>query len=1202
MHRRPSRASLALILLGLCATASAAQEFRGAITGRVSDTSGSVIPGATVTVTNTATGVAATATTNEVGSYTVPYLTPATYTVNFELVGFRKVVRSVDVRVGDRVEVNVVLEPGAIAENVTVTAQTPLLDLTSGSSGQVVDEKRLAALPLADGNPFVLARFAPGIVYYGDLKFSRPFDNAGTSNIVADGAPGGNEFMIDGSPNEANKSGGLPRVAYVPPTDLVQQFKVETASFDAQQGHTAGAVINVVLKSGTNDFHGDGYGFLRNDTLSANDFFLKRLGQPKTGLEYKHWGGVIGGPVARNRTFFFAGFERLTDLFPEPGQYTVPTAAERQGDFSTLLQAGIVIYDPLTAQRQGNTTVRLPFPNNNINQAYNPVTGQWSPANRLSPIALTYLKYYPMPNQPGDAQGRNNYLSPNPRTDTFYAPSYRVDHELTSSQKLFVRYYRNHRIENRNNWTGDINGIKPTGNFLFRINDGVTAGHTYTINNSTLLDMRGGWSRFQELNQREHEGAIDPASLGFSSSTASLFGGASYLPRFDIGGMSSLGDTVGDGTIHSIYSFQPTVTKLKGSHSIRLGYDFRLYKEYGYKPGNVAGTYTFRTDYTRQTNLSASAPIGQDLAAFMLGQPTGGSIDLNANRLNYTPYHGLFVQDDWRATSRLTLNLGLRYELEGATTEAQNRNLRGFDATDPSPIQAKAQAAYALNPIPELSVANFQVLGGLTYADSTNRSFWNPDKTVFEPRAGFAYSVNDVTVVRGGFGVYAVPFIIDALNQTGYSQSTNLVPTLDNGLTFVANLANPFPNGATSPTGSNLGLATFLGKNVAVVPVDRKQARSARWSIGIERQLPGAWVVEAAYIGSHGYNLTTYIDADPIPAQFLSTSPFRDDATIARLDGNVSNPFMGLVPGTNLNGSVVSRSQLLRPFPQFVASGNQPGVMSQAYDGTNRFHSVQGRIEHRFSGGYTLTANYTWSRFRERVSKLNPTDTQYEDRVSENDVPHRLALSGIWELPFGRGHRFGGSSAWSNALTGGWSVQALGQIQSGRPLCRSESIAGQVPVFGYGPGSTSDPCALRNVYYNGDPNQLRANISEANTDNSFDTSGFYFHDPTVQTNGADDPNRQRADTRIRLADNLRTFPSRLDNFRNPVLNLWDISFVKRFALTEGVRVQLNFELLNAFNKVVFTTPNLDPTNSDFGRAIQQSNLPRNIQLAAKLLF
>ncbi len=695
--------------VAVLATPISAQEFRGTVTGRVTDASGAIIPGVTVSVTNVQTGVATPSVTNDAGSYTVPYLTPGTYTVAFELMGFRKLVRTVEIRVADRLVVDAQLEPGNIAETVEVTASSPVLELASGSAGQVIDEKRIQSLPLSDGNPFVLARLAGGVSYTGDLKFSRPFDNNGTSALVADGAAGGNEFTLDGSPNTANKASGAPRVAFIPPSDSVQEFKVETASFDAQQGHTAGATVNVVMKSGTNKLRGTTYGFLRNDKLSSNDFFLERAGEPKDKLTYSRWGGTAGGPILKNRTFFFASFERLDDTFPEPDQYTVPTDAERNGDFSALLPLGIVIYDPLTAKKQADgRIVRTPFPNNII------------PKNRLSPVALNYLAYYPLPNQAGDAQGRDNFLSSNPRSDDFYSESYRVDHNLSGSQRLFVRYLRNHRREARNNWTGEVNGIRPTGNFLYRINDGLTGNHTYTINSRTLLDTRVSWSRFQEPNVRQHQGALDPAALGFSSQSASYFSG-SYLPRFDIGGMSLLGDSVGSGIVHSIYSAQPTLTRLMGNHSIRLGYDFRMYREHGFGPGHAAGTYSFRTDYTRQSNLSAGASIGQDLASFMLGIPTGGSIDRNGERFDQTLYRAGFVQDDWKVSDRLTLNLGLRYEFEAAATERENRNWRGFDTTTSSPIEGAAAAAYAKGPVPEVPVGAFQVRGGPVFADDSHR-------------------------------------------------------------------------------------------------------------------------------------------------------------------------------------------------------------------------------------------------------------------------------------------------------------------------------------------------------------------------------------------------------------------------------------------------------------------------------------------------
>jgi Carboxypeptidase regulatory-like domain len=362
---------IVLFLLGLRVPAAQAQEFRGSIAGTVSDKSEAVLPGVTVTATNVDTGVGTTAVTAADGRYLLPFLTPGSYSVTAELMGFKKLVRpGVAVRIGDRLTLDLALEVGALAEVVSVTAESPLLDTLSASQGQVIDEKRIALLPLSDGNAFTLARLAPGVAYTGDLKFSRPFDNGGTSGIVSDGASGGNEFTLDGSPNMASSR----RVAFVPPAGAVSEFKVETASFDAQQGHTAGATVNVMIKSGTNALKGEGYWYYRDDKLSKNDFFLEAAERPKAAMSYDRFGGFTGGPILKNRTFFFAAVEWLYDEFPEPGQFTVPTEKMRNGDFSELLAAGITIYDPATAVRRADGRIeRQPFPGNIV------------PVSRISP-------------------------------------------------------------------------------------------------------------------------------------------------------------------------------------------------------------------------------------------------------------------------------------------------------------------------------------------------------------------------------------------------------------------------------------------------------------------------------------------------------------------------------------------------------------------------------------------------------------------------------------------------------------------------------------------------------------------------------------------------------------------------------------------------------------------------------------------------
>ena len=356
----------------------------------------------------------------------------------------------------------------------------------------------------------------------------------------------------------------------------------------------------------------------------------------------------------------------------------------------------------------------------------------------------------------------------------------------------------------------------------------------------------------------------------------------------------------------------------------------------------------------------------------LLGQPTGGIIARSADRYNETRYQGFFFQDDWRVNSKLTLNLGLRYEYEGATTERDNRNTRGFDPAATLAITNAAQAAYAANPIPEVSPSAFKVLGGLQFADDSNRGFYAADKNNWQPRLGMAYSIDDKTVLRAGYAIYAVPAVIWNVYQAGFSQDTNIVPTNDNGLTFVANLANPFPSGVADPPGASQGVNTFVGRTIGRWEADVngfQNPQAMRWSISVQRELPHQWVVEAAYVGNKSDNLSVDTELNPVPRSYLSTSPSRDTATINYLTANVTNPFRGLLPGTNLNGTTVQRQQLLVPYPQFT------GVQSRAHDGTSKYNGLQGRLEKRFTSGYTVLVSYTWSKFTEQVSLLNATDS-----------------------------------------------------------------------------------------------------------------------------------------------------------------------------------------------------------------------------------
>jgi hypothetical protein len=1196
--------SISFVFLHMVIAPVFGQEVRGSITGRVVDGTNAAVAAAKVTVTNLGMNTSTAVKTDEAGNYSVLFLAPGSYSVTVEAQGFKKLLhQGIEVRVSDKLTLDLQLEVGAVQESVSITSGATLLETSTASAGQVIDRRRISELPLSDGNPFTLTRLAAGIGYVGDLKFSRPFDNNGSSDFISTGVSraAGHEFTLDGIPNTDDNGSSSNRVAFIPPADAVQEFKVETASFDAQQGHGAGAAVNVALRSGSNELHGTIYEFVRNDVLSANDFFINRTNltanpsrdknkdgkADRDALRYNRYGATIGGPIripklydGRNKSFFFFAYEGLRDVFPEPALFTVPTEAERNGDLSALLaiNPSFQIYNPFSARQDGSRIRRDPFPGNRI------------PQNLISPIARAYLQFYPLPNQSGDSQGRNNFISGQPRTDKFHSESYRFDQTISEKQKFYFRYTHNNRLEARSNWSGEVNGLLSTGNFLTRKNDGFSYDHLYTFSPTTILDMRVGFSRFFETNVRQHEGNFDPASLGFSPQSAGFFGDDKYLPRFEFpsGSFSNIGDSRGDIRTHNIYAVQPTLTRIVGAHSFKTGYDFRSYRENSNPAAHAAGRYDFNTNFTRgPLDNSTAAAIGQEFASFLLGLPTAGFIDRNAARSNQTLYSGIFLHDDWKVNPKLTLNLGLRYEWEGATTERFNRNTRGFDETVSSPIEAAAKAAYAANPIAEIPVASFNIKGGLLFADDTKRGFWESDKNNFQPRLGFAWQLNDKTVVRGGFGMYAAPFVIDGVNQTGFSQATNIVPTLNAGLSFApacntcGNLFNPFPTGVAAPPGASLGFATFLGRDLDILPVDRNNGQTRRWEISIQRELPGQWLLEAAYIGNRAYDLTTgnnsndNIVINAIPARYLSSSRVRDDATINFLSANVKNPFQNLLPGTSLNGSTVQRQQLLRPFPEFGR------IRTRRDDGEGIYHAGQFRIERRFTNGFTLLTSYTWSKVIEEITFLNESDQDYERRIGSDDIPHRVVVSSIWELPFGRGRRFGADhKGFVNAFIGGWQIQGIYQWQSGRPIDLSD----------------------RNIYFNGDPSQLRAKITGNTVEGTFDTSGFYFTDAAVQTNGVIDPAKQRADTRIRLANNIRILPSRLPGFRRQPLNQWDLSMIKNFSITEKIKCQLRGEFLNAFNHPQFGDPTTDPTSSNFGKVTGQNNLPRNVQIGLKVIF
>ncbi|NWF84923.1 MAG: TonB-dependent receptor [Bryobacteraceae bacterium] len=1178
----------------LLASVLSAQETRGTITGTVTDPSGAAVAGAKLSAQNLQTNTVVQGTTGNDGTYTIPYLLPGPYSITVEVQGFKKLVRQgIELRISERVNLDLRLEIGATQEAVNVTADAPLLEVSTATSGQVIDRRRIAELPLAEGNPMTLIQLAPGIVITGGYTSNSALSNSGPSNFEVNGSPGGNEYTLDGTPNTADRQGqGAARVGLQPPTDAVEEFKVVTAGFDAQQGRTAGGSIDVAVRSGTNEFHGSLYEFVRNDILMANSFFFNRQGRERQTRRYNRFGGTVGGPVSipkvysgKDRTFFFTSYERIRPITPALETLTVPTAAFRQGDFSSLLNRAtpLYVYDPRTARVEGSRVVRDPIQCNGRLNVICP--------DRISPIARNYLSFLPLPNS-GDASLTGNYSGNGPGDNTYDVFLVRLDHTFNQKHRIFGRYSQGWRTEIDENSAGTVNGVRVNGRLGHRGNKGGVIDYIFVPSATTVLNVRAGMTRFKQDRFSLASFDYDVTKMGFSDTALKLFT-ANTLPQINVSNFSSPVEPTGYLNTNPTWSFQPTLTRIAGSHSMRFGYDYRVYQQNRANQTYKAGQYNFANDFTRQTDQNPSIPLeqnmAQSMAALLLGQPTGGNFPLLADNAATAKYHSFFFQDDWKVARRLTLNLGLRYELDLGTTERYNRIIRDFDSSVPNPTEPAVRANYAKNPIPEIAPADFRLPGGLVFAGQDGRGF-KADKNNFQPRIGAAYQINERTAIRGGWGMFMVPFFLDALNQNGFSRNTPLVASPDLGLTFTASLANPFPNGYIPE--AKRDLASLVGQNPGtIVPVNRVNGIVQRWEVSLQRELPGRWLVEGAYIGNKGSSLTVGVDANPIPRKYQSTSAVRDQALINFLDTPVPNPFRGVAgyEGTNLyTASTIARSQLLRPYPQYT------GLSRERYDGASTYNALQARVEKRFSAGYTILATYAWSKYLEQVSLLNPTDDRFEKRLSDADSPQRLAVSGIYELPFGRGRRFG--SAWSGAkeaLLGGFQLQGIFQYQAGRPL------------------------TLGNVYYNGNLSDLSPTIKSSTigvlgssniTDNVFltnmQTTGFYFQDAAVQTNGQLDAAKQRNDSRINLSQNIRTLPSRVSNFRNQGITLLDISLIKNFAFTESVKLQFRAEAINSFNRAHFFGPVLNPRDANFGRVTNTDSptLPREFQLGLRLVF
>lgn len=1145
-------------LLLACAAASLlAQNPYGRITGHVVDPTGAAVAGAAVRIVQADTNIAAHATTNGSGVYELPNLPPGRYRIEVSMAGFKRYDRSpLEVRLGEVLGVEIALELGAMEEKVTVTVESPLLETESAGFSQTLTSRMLVDAPLGGRSLTYLMQLAPTMVatsppMHGWLPQARGFDSA-----FVNGASGSNtnEFTMDGIPN-MDRGGTM---AFVPPPEMIQEVRVETAGYDASIGHILGAQVNMIVKGGSNTPHGNLYFSHLSRPLMSNPFFVnKALHDLSTGPPTKakrdslfpysltnRYRGSFGGPVylpkiydGRNRTFFNYGNDFMLRLVPSQEFDTVPTAKQRTGDFSGLLALGsqYQIYDPRTIAAAPNGRFsRLALAGNII------------PASRLSPIASKLIDLYPQPNAAGTSDGRNNLFAAYSDRVPLSLHLVRVDHVINPNHRLYGSFLYNKTRAGLGRDFFTATGLTQDDNRFSVVLDDVIAPRP-----DLVVNLRAGVVRIAHVNAPYTVG-VDLAQYGFSPDLLSMIDSETrQLPAINIEGMTAFGTETIDRWGHQNSYFGGNVSHVRGSHTLKTGAEWRVIQSNHTSPGRVTPSFTFAADWTKgPLDTSAAAPIGQGLASFLFGLPTGGFTDRNATYAETSKFFATYLQDDWKVTRKLTINAGLRYEVELPYTERYNRTVRGFDFSAASPISAAALANYTRSPIAQVPVSQFSTRGGLLFAgvNGAPRTLWDTDANNFSPRLGIAYHLMPKMVLRGGYGVFFGTFgdRTDVFLQ-GFSRTTTLVPSPDNGLTFTGTLANPFPNGVLQPVGATAGMKTALGQTPAFFWAGAKEPYIQRWSVDVQRELPYRLLLDVGYVGNRGTGLGASTAFNATPEQYLSTSPTRDQAAIDFLAVKVANPFFGLpeFAGTSLSTATVNRSQLLAPMPQFVNVG---ATLSRGF---SWYHAATLRVEKRFSRGYSLQGVYTWAKNMEAVAYLNPTDAALTHSISAADRPHHIVISGMWDIPWAR-----------KKLWGGWSLNAIYQWQSGAPI-------------GFG-----------NIIFNGDVHNIVLPGADRKVERWFNTDAGFNKNSAQQ-----------------LASNIRTFPLRLTGLRADNWNYCDISVIKRFRIRENLHFELRGEAVDAFNSPIFSAPNAVPTNSLFGQVTSTIwTEQRKITVAGKLTW
>ena len=1001
-----------------------AQETRAILSGTVSDPQGAVVPAAKVEIKNLNTNIVTDVQTNDKGAYTAPPINPGQYAVTVTATGFKVAVENnVELRSADEKNLDFKLQLGAASETVAVTSEAALLDTVTASQSSTQEAIRVENVPTYAEDVFQLLRYTAGAV--GGTT-TRPFDGGDNGVTILGGT--NNEVLLDGSANTYRESTGAAN-AISPPPEAVGEVKVITNPYDAEYGRTGGGVVSISIKSGTNQYHGSIGWLNRTSALNANSFDGNASGAPNASFRLNEPSAELDGPFripkiydGRNRTFFTYAVNVYRDSRPTGNTLVDPTALERVGNFSDTFVSGtsgatVQIYDPLTTVLNGSTYTRTPF------------AGGIIPLSRINPIAQTAANLFLLPTQVAARGLVNTGVYPNYDHEPYNIHTFRLDHQLNSKETLFATVEHDMRGQINGGGAGypafiKNNELFASNNFAhWRGNQAYSLDLTSVLSSTLVSTARASFNRHVFGIQYYSDG-YDETKLGFPSSLLGETQGTSF-PSFSIAGYMALGGGADTHNFSNNLALGETVSKSLGKQTLKFGGEWRfLQNDQSSPPPSL--TVTATAAFTQANPLVSSASSGDAMASFLLGYPSAVSSSFNSFPAEGQHFWAAFLQDDWRVSKKLTLNLGLRWEFETPIVDRYNHIVDGFCTTCTS------------------NVGGVPVTGGLTFASANNRNPYNADHHEFGPRAGFAYQVNQKMVIRGGWAIFFQP-TADVAPYTGYSYSTapstsvsnaGVIPLVAPGCTGAScgMLSNPFPTGILTPPGNSLGLLTNVGQSVSFIDPKREVPYSHVVSIGVQYQLPFNTLLEASYNGRFSRDVETSLNLDNVTyAQYLA-----DGSTLT--SSSVPNPYAGLLPGTSLNGATMSLQQSLLPYPQFT--GVTESGMS---NGTAKYQSLVVQVEKRLSQNFSVLLTGTFGKSTTYSTYLNngmDAPGQFITRDG-GTPPHEINISGVYKEPF-----FKQASLLPRILLAGWQLSGYTQWVSGGLLNVSGAYpTGHEPAF-----------------------------------------------------------------------------------------------------------------------------------------------------------